>query len=72
MPGNDQNQENSKSQSEGVMDEVDRANFLNGVSVSKEQVKDEEVRRAGLSRKVKTSIVPNSDIDPEYYVNLNK
>ena len=52
MPGNDQNQENSKSQSEGVMDEVDRANFLNGVSVSKEQVKDEEVRRAGLSRKV--------------------
>lgn len=49
-----------------------RANFLNGVSTNKSQIKDEEVRRAGLTRKVKTSIVPNSDADPEFYVNLNK
>jgi hypothetical protein len=60
------------SQSEDAVDEVGRANFLNGVATNKGQIKDEEVRRAGLSRKVKTSVVPNSDADPEFYVNLNK
>lgn len=30
------------------------------------------MRRAGLSRKIQTSVVPGTDIDPEYYVNLNR
>ena len=45
---------------------------MNGIGTNKGQIKDEETRRAGLTRKVKSSIVPNSDIDPEYYVNINK